>query len=247
MGERSCLDFLRIFLRFLLIFVNIFVVLCGLVVLIVGIWSKVHGDTYIQIVDNPSTYEQIPVLLIVIGIFVLLLGLVGVVGGVFANTVGGRIMLGLYGFVLSLLVIIEIAGGIAAAVKKDDLGGAFNKSVNNTFTRYSNDTSIKHTWDTVQKSFKCCGTYNYTSYTKILGINPPTSCCKSSNHNCNTTETNNIYTRGCTQVASDNVSTVLEAIAGVAITFGLLQVIGVIVSCFVAVAGRKESRNYQVV
>ena len=26
-----------------------------------------------------------------------------------------------------------------------------------------------------------------------------------------------------------------------------IQVIGVIVSCFVAVAGRKESRNYQVV
>ena len=57
--------------------------------------SQVHGDSYLEITDNPATYEQIPILLIVVGIFVLLLGTVGVVGGLFANTIAGRIMLGL--------------------------------------------------------------------------------------------------------------------------------------------------------
>lgn len=57
--------------------------------------TQVEGKEYFDIAASQKVFSQTPVLLIVVGTFVLLLGIVGIIGSIFANTVAGRITLGL--------------------------------------------------------------------------------------------------------------------------------------------------------
>ena len=139
-----------------------------------------NGLRYFEIADNSSAFLSVSILLIIIGVFVAIIGIVGTIGAILASTVFGRILLGLYAVVLGLLVICEIAGGIAAAVRQNDLENFFRASANSTFQQYgsSSDPSINNTWDTFQQAFKCCGVDSWTDYSPILGLNVvPASCC----------------------------------------------------------------------
>ena len=230
--------------------VNIFISLLGLLVLIVGIWAKVRGNDYTDVTNNHDL-DNVPVLLIVVGLFILLLGIAGTIGAVFAGTVVGRFIIGLYAFVLALLVICEIAGGIAAAAKKNDLADSLQSGLNSSFLQYNKTKSSTDAWDAAQRGFKCCGFNNYTDYAKYLKYpngTLPWSCCKVGTSDSSSCSVNSgdRYNQGCYNEIRDFFSNNLSVVAGVAISFGFLQIIGVIVSCFVAVAGAKAtSGNYQ--
>ena len=215
-----------------------------------GIWAHVNKDEYLDISSDTDHLTQIPILLIIVGVFVLLLGVVGTIGAIFAGTIGGRIILGLYGFVLALLVICEIAGGIAAGVEKDQLSDGFTDSVNDTFINYYSDDNVMDAWDFVQKNLECCGSSSQMDYKTVFNNDSvPESCCKSDDCNRSVVNNTEIYTEGCANKVEDFIDHFLGVIAGVAITFGLLQVIGIVVSCFVAIAGQQgeSSGSYQVV
>jgi len=87
--------------------------------MILGIWAHVNGGQYFEIADGSTQFSSVTVFLIIIGVFILIIGGIGTVGAIFASTVFGRITLGFYAVVLGLLVICEIAGGIAAAVERN--------------------------------------------------------------------------------------------------------------------------------
>lgn len=247
---------MRRFSQIILIVVNIFVSLLGLAVMIIGIWANVEGKNYIVITDNSSQFTEVSVLIIVLGLFVLLVGGVGVAGAIFASTMCGRITLGLYGVVLTLLVICEIAGGIAAAAKKGDLENVFNESASATFKLYYNTTDKTGAWDTFQKQFKCCGVKNYTDYPVVFGNDTvPKSCCKKTlaEDRCeiarNLTDhalTDELYAQGCVTVVVDGFKHNLGAIAGGAIVLGLIQIFGIVMACFVALY-KKDETKYEVV
>ena len=74
-------------------------------VLGIGIWAKIEGQNYVIITDNSSQFTEVAVLVIVVGLFVLIVGGVGVVGAIFANTIFGRIVLGVVSASCYLLYI----------------------------------------------------------------------------------------------------------------------------------------------
>ncbi|XP_011403062.1 PREDICTED: tetraspanin-6-like [Amphimedon queenslandica] len=250
MGERTCSEYFWIILRIVLVIVNCFVVVSGIVLLGIGISSKIHKDEYIVVTDNEQVYAQVPWLMIFTGIFIIFHGMLGVVGAILAYTVCGRILLGLYGFVLALLVIIELSTGIAAAVEKGKLKKDIETSITNTFLKYNDtDTSYRDTWNTIQETLQCCGTYNYTAYENLLNMDPPTSCCIDQN-NCDTFDSSgeDLFKEGCTEKIKENInSVILGAIAGVALTFAILQIIGVVVSCFVAACRPHTRTSYEAI
>lgn len=248
MGETSCTDCFRGFFRVILVIVNIFVTLLGFLVLVVGIWAKVKGDDYFNVISDNKDIVGVSVLLIVIGLFVVLLGIGGTAGAIFAGTVFGRIVIGVYAFILALLVICEIAGGIAAAVKKNDLNSTLQQNLLKNFREYNTSNSVMEAWNTTQKGLKCCGYNNYTDYSTFFNYADfiPSSCCGYSTETCLKDDTS-LYTRGCYQEVSDYFSKNLSVVAGVGITFGFLQIIGVVVSCFVAIAGTGNANTYQTV
>jgi hypothetical protein len=226
----------------------------------------------------------VSVLLIVVGLFVLIIGIVGAVGALFASKAFGRVILIIYAIGLGLLVVCEIAGGIAAAVARNSvrynqrprsyfvivvfvciiitqLENVFRDSANTTFQNYNNsdDTSERDTWNQFQKDFRCCGVENYTDYESIFqNKSVPVSCCNSEkiekeSANC-TALTRDVYAgnnadflyqQGCADALIDAIDHNLGAIAGSAIFLALIQIVGIVMACFVAVF-RKE-KTYEVV
>lgn len=255
----DCLNCTRRFSQCVLLILNIIVTMLGLAVMIIGIWARVNEKKYFEIADNTQEFTDVTVLAIVLGIFILLIGFVGVLGAVFASNKFGRVILMIYAIVLGLLVICEIGGGIAAAVKKDSVENVFRDSTNRTFDNY-NQTS--ETWDSFQRTFKCCGPFNYTDYSRIFNVNTkvPESCCNRTTEdreqfNCQEVASDysaadiaayRIYNEGCADAVIDALRHNLGAIAGGAITIGLLQIVAVVMACFVALFKRDENK-YEVV
>ncbi|XP_003382522.1 PREDICTED: tetraspanin-7-like [Amphimedon queenslandica] len=248
MGVKECPNCCRNFIRFILAAVNIGVCILGLSVLIVGAWGAGTNHDYLKVTEDTKSYTQVPTLLIIIGLFVFIFGIVGVVGAIFAHTLGGRIILGLYGFVLALFVIIEFAGGIAAGVESGQVGNAFSKAFNDSFSKYTdNSTDNKQAWDSLQESLKCCGIDGPSSYREKLNMEPPTSCCdKKIDSNCDTTIDANLYNTGCADQIKSDIKYILGVVAGIGITFALLQLVGVVFSLYVAIVAHKKD-NYEVV
>jgi hypothetical protein len=253
----SILECLTKFNQIILLIVNVFVALLGLAVMIVGAWAKGDSRQYFTIASDDSEYTQVSVLLIVVGLFVLIIGIVGAVGALFASKAFGRVILIIYAIGLGLLVVCEIAGGIAAAVARNSLENVFRDSANTTFQNYNNsdDTSERDTWNQFQKDFRCCGVENYTDYRSIFqNKSVPVSCCDTEKAEkelvdcANVTTDGNatfLYQKGCADALIDAIDHNLGAIAGSAIFLALIQIVGIVMACFVAVF-RKE-KTYEVV
>lgn len=255
----SFFDCLTKFNQLVLLVVNIFVLLLGLSVMIVGAWAEAQGREYFTITDDESDYTNVAILLIVVGIFVFIIGVVGAVGALFASKVFGRIILMVYAIGLGLLVICEVAGGIAAAAARDQLAGVFRDSVNSTFQNYLNNTSERDAWNDFQKRFECCGVKSYKDYRALFHDNSvPLSCCNGEARNAtgsgridcsiavkNVTDSAYVYSKGCSDALADAIGKNLGAIAGAAIVLALIQIVGVVMACCVALYPKKET--YEVV
>lgn len=262
----ACLQIIANLNQLVLLIINVFVALLGLCVMIVGAWAKADGRKYFTITNDHSVYTQVTVLLIVVGMFVLVIGVGGAIGALFASKVIGRIILIVYAIGLGLLVICEIAGGIAAAADKNKLEGIFRDSANETFSEYNNskDHSERDTWNQFQKDFHCCGVESYTDYHQVFGYNNftvPESCCNPSRQNTSSGEmvdcaiasadvsnpdnSQYIYKKGCADTIVDAIGNNLGSIAGSVIALALLQIIGIVMACFVAIC--KKEKTYEVV
>lgn len=254
----SCMECMRRFSQIVLIIINIIVVLLGLATMAIGIWAKVNDRTYFQIANNQSI-AQLSILLIIVGVFIMIVGAVGAIGAIFGNTIFGRITLGLYSVVLGLLVICEIAAGIAAAIKRNELENAFRNGAKETF----NSTNGTKEWNTYEEQLHCCGPESWKDYRTFFNRSDiPVSCCNpadstrfedckmanSSVRNDPSEETANDYffQTGCASVVIDGVRHNLGAIAGGAIVLGLVQIAGIVMACFVAVYKRDDNK-YEVV
>lgn len=256
-------DMFRRWFRILaLVVANSVVTVLGLLLSVIGVWMRDKGQDYYDMF-NPKTTEinQLPVLLIVVGGLIFFVGIVGILGGVLSKTVGGRIVLGMYGFILAFLIVCEIAAGIAGAVSLKKFDKTVNKDLKETFDEYYNPTcKIKKSWDSAQEQFHCCGYVNFMDYSTVFHNNSlPESCCnntavsQSSYPNCsavvtdffprnNSQDLHYIYLQNCTVPVEHFFARDFRAIAGVAITFGILQIIGVFISC-VAALPQKDPRD----
>ena len=135
----------------------------------------------IIISDGDPELTKLPISLIVVGIIVALLGAIGVIGGLFMRSIAGRILIGVYAFVLVLLIINEIGAGVSAVVFQDQIRDVFVKSAQRSLMKYGgpNSTQVTAQWDDFQKKYKCCGADSYTSYRQVFNNETvPASCCR---------------------------------------------------------------------
>eukprot|EP00731_Ephydatia_muelleri_P025494 Em0017g577a len=240
-----CVCFRRFFVVGIVI-INAIVALLGLALLIFGGVSLGEGKDYFAIASNTATFTRVPVLMIIVGLFITIVGIVGAVGAFFSSTAFGRVMLLVYSVILALLVICEFGGGIAAGVLKTDVEKIFTDSANNTFVSIvANDTNNQYrkTWDNFQQSFQCCGVKNYTDWSTILKQSIPPSCCPPSTIACDSAAV--YYLTGCVTKVVGDIRTYLGGIAAGAILIALLQVFGIVASCFVVFY--KPQDKYEVV
>lgn len=180
-------------LKYLLFVFNLIICLVGIAAVVVGIISLVQESILINLLkftfDQSTLVQSSSIVVIVAGSFIFLVGFMGCCGAHKESTC----MLGIYGVIVLVIIIIEIVGiALAAAFQgkvTDELKGNLKKLIMND---YDGKAGAKDTFsffiDATQVQFSCCGVDSYTEYagaTKWNKTHPggndnvvPLSCCK---------------------------------------------------------------------
>ncbi|XP_022704190.1 tetraspanin-11-like [Varroa jacobsoni] len=150
--------------------------------------------------------------------------------------------------ILFMIFIILLVGGILGYVFRNEVGERMYQEMIMTIPAYGNDTDVTEAWDAVQHHFECCGvpgpTPNEKPY-KIWLLNiyfndkkqVPESCCIRkewiSDCQANPMESST-YMANCHTRVRDFVEDHARTVAGVGIGAAALLLIGMILSCTMA-------------
>ncbi|KAL7863345.1 hypothetical protein SRHO_G00123290 [Serrasalmus rhombeus] len=206
----------------------------GVILLAVGVWGKVSLESYLSLASDTST--NAPYVLIGTGAIIVIFGLFGC----FATCRGSPWMLKLYAMFLILVFLAELVAGISGFVFRHEIKAELKDAYWSAEKNYNTTDSRSQAVDSIQRTLKCCGVHNYTSwaetaYFKHNGI--PPSCCMPL-ANCTPENLRDfklaetvVYKQGCFSL----VTTVLEAnlgiIAGISFGIAFFQLIGVFLAC----------------
>lgn len=226
--------------KYLLFVFNLLFFVSGLGLVIVGALAQAKVGAFGKLSDNATTGA--PVLLIVVGSIILVVAFFGCFGSIKEN----RCMLGTFTALLVIILLVEIAAGIAAFVFKDKIKGYFSKDLADLYNKYPGSASEAKVIDDMQQKLKCCGASNYTDwliYTAWISEpgnrgNTPDSCCKNVTTGCGKGEAakleqdvHKIYTDACVPKLETELKDSLVWIGAVVLGIGLAQIIGVILAC----------------
>lgn len=223
-----------------LFFTNAVVFLFGLTVVAVGLWAFLEERGYFSISDGDPELTRLPVSMILVGLFVCILSLLGMFGALLIRTIGGRIFIGTYAFVLALVIVSEVGNGVTAVRFKGRIENVFINSSDKYLKRYDEDPTAKERWNHFQTTHHCCGSSGYSSYLDVLNQTVPASCCfeELSERDCDAARENvtaqnpskGIYTRGCPEAVLGDLLQQLDALAAVSLVFGIAQSVAIVVA-----------------
>ncbi|CAM9854205.1 unnamed protein product [Lampetra fluviatilis] len=239
-GASKCVKYL-LFVFNLLFFVTVCgAQVSGLGLVIVGALAQAKVGAFGKLSDNATTGA--PVLLIVVGSIILVVAFFGCFGSIKEN----RCMLGTFTALLVIILLVEIAAGIAAFVFKDKIKGYFSKDLTDLYNKYPSSASDAKVIDDMQQKLKCCGASNYTEWLNynvwnqdpVNHGNTPDSCCVNVTTGCGKGEAaklvqdvHKIYTDACVPKLETELKESLVLIGAVVLGIGLAQIIGVILAC----------------
>ncbi|KAF5272066.1 hypothetical protein FQA39_LY01149 [Lamprigera yunnana] len=122
-------------------------------------------------------------LVVAIGIIIFFVSLFGCIGAVKESTC----LVNLFGFLLSVLLVLEISAAIAAYVMRSNIEAAIEENMQDALKDYETE---RDAWDFMQGRLACCGVQDCFDWEKVNitnGIIPsglnrnltvPNSCCK---------------------------------------------------------------------
>jgi len=235
-------------LKYLLFLFNFLFWVLGIVVLGVGIYSRIKSSNYDTLLGDGGISSAANIL-IASGIFVSLIGFVGCCGAIKES----KPMLVIYFILVLLIFVLEIAAGILAYTKKDLMEEHLTKNLNTIVSENygKTDTASKgmsKALDWFQEQVKCCGSNGpadwSTSYwnSTTTGLVGPKSCCKAavaSNADCNK-ELANLYPTGCVAAGKDFVKSHLWQVGGVGVGIAIIQVLVMAAACSLCRSIAKE-------
>lgn len=237
-------------LKLLLFIVNFIVWVCGIAVLGVGIYSRVKAGEWQDLVNDASVVDAANIL-IASGAIVMVIGFIGCFGAIKQL----RLLLVIYIISLLLIFILEIASGIYAYTKRDDVIASLKKGFQDTTTNsYGVDTSnnkanegLTKSVDWFQKNVECCGSTGPSSWNNTKWYNAqkkngtfalvPASCCKSSACNIGNdgqfSSLTNIWTKGCVEQGDQFLKDHMVEIGGVGVGIAFIQIVGIVCAILV--------------
>jgi len=238
--------------------------LTGLGLLVLGILSK-YAFSYMLKLSSDINYNLAPYIMIGCGVFIVLVGFIGCWAAVKEHGWA----LKLYMFVLVILVVVEIAGGITGYVMRNKLSNGLKSGLDNAVKNYYQDEDLKEAMDKVQGSvIKCCGENGYKDYvtpggnatvgnatvgnaTTVTHYKVPKSCCKDGvTDGCKydqvitdaTTDTG-FYTDGCYSELLTKTKKNFLIVGGCALGIAVFQILGIL--CAWALTRQFNSDSYQ--
>nr|CAD7414593.1 unnamed protein product [Timema poppensis] len=233
-------------------FVAAFTKITGIVVLSVGAVIKTAYYNYEDFLDD--SFFSVPSLLIAIGAIVIIVSFFGCCGSVKEN----HCMVITFSVFLIFIFILELSAGIAGYVLKNNAEQFIVDKLEETMNKYNNSTEITKAWDELQTEMTCCGIHSAsdwspkapttttppTNASQVPTLNLPMSCCSPVNGmwgsvNC-TEDSPNLYTVGCLNKLGLFAKEHAVTLGGVGIGIAFLQMLGIVFSCCLAQAIRKQ-------
>uniref|UniRef100_A0A646QHF6 Tetraspanin n=1 Tax=Hemiscolopendra marginata TaxID=943146 RepID=A0A646QHF6_9MYRI len=216
--------------KYLLFLFNFIFFVTGVAIIAIGgVSLKELGPLDEQInygITSPS------ILLVVVGVFVTIISFFGCCGAIRHS----YCMLVTFSILLALVFILELAAGIAAYVKRDNLlnnlENAFTESLENSVR--NNDTKW---WNELQSKEHCCGVHNSTDYEKMFNstYKIPDTCY-------NSTETPRaVYDEGCFNWLKNFIEKNIVLIGGIGVGIAFVQILGIVYACCLASAVKEMS------
>ncbi|KAF7273192.1 23 kDa integral membrane protein-like [Rhynchophorus ferrugineus] len=225
----GCSKILRDYTRYILILFNFFFVLTGTIIISVGISVKAYFNEFDDFLDKK--YFYLSDLIIIIGIIIFIIAFVGCCGALKENAC----LTSTFSTLLIIIFVLEGIAGICGSLLKNRTEQFLEENLKHSMALYNNDTEITKTWDLVQTQFHCCGTFNYTDW---QNSSLPISCCHipsgtKSNFSCST-DSVSLYKNGCLEKFGYFVSRNISKVEIVGITLALIQLLGILLSCYLA-------------
>lgn len=244
MGEMGCGHRC---LKFTLFAFNFLFWVLGLVVLGVGIYSRINGGNYDSLLGEGGVTSAANIL-IASGIFVSLIGFIGCCGAMKQS----KVMLIIYFVLVLLIFLLEIIAGAIAYTKKEPmekhLTANLLKVVDTNYGKKDPDAATKamvKALDWFQQTVKCCGASGYEEWktssvwyknANNTALLAPKSCCMDESlAKCNENKAT-IYTIGCIDQGKIFVKKHLWQVGGVGVGIAIVQI-------FVMVAAILLCRN----
>lgn len=222
-------------LKYMLFAFNFIIWVCGIAVLGVGIYSRIKLGNFDSILDD-STIPSAANLFIASGCFVMVLGFLGCCGAWKEN----KCLLVSYAIALILIFVLEIAAGIYAYVKIDDVKASLkkglSKAVQTTYNTGSTaDKAVREAVDWFQENVECCGSGAPSDWTTSVWEKSenttrkfPDSCCQTVKTGCALNSNVTHWTKGCYEQGEKYVKDHMAQIGGVGVGIAFIQILGIV-------------------
>lgn len=225
-------------LKYMLFAFNFIIWVCGIAVLGVGIYSRIKVGKWDSILDD-STIPSAANLFIAAGCFVMIIGFIGCCGAWRES----KCLLICYAIALILIFVLEIAAGIYAYVKRDDveasLKNGLTKAVTTTYlgSDVAADKAVVEAVDWFQETVECCGANSKDDWLNSKWVNNtqvtdgrkyPDSCCVKFSDGCAKVPGTAFFDKGCYEQGKAFVKDHMLEIGGVGIGIAFIQLIGII-------------------
>lgn len=223
----SCVKF--IFFGF-----NVIFWLLGCAILGIGIWLQVSKNAATSL--SPSlNFFSATVLCITAGVLVLVVGFFGCCGAIMEN----KCLLMTYFVLVVVIFILEIVVGVLAFIYKSDIEKVLGVELLNGIRKnYPTDAdpdtyNLRSGWKFIQTTFECCGVNNATDWFKSSGWQEkdqvPPECCRINTTDCQE-NADHWYKKACLPVMQNLLRQNLYIIGIVAISIGVIQILGLVAS-----------------
>jgi len=241
-------------LKYLLFAFNFVFWMAGVTVFGTGIWSRIKARDMETLLGDSQTMNSAPNLMIVAGIFVMFIGFVGCCGAHKEH----KCLLMMYVVLLLLIFAMEIAAGIMAYRKKDDVQAELTKNirevVDNDYNKNLNPAQmlLTQTIDWFQQNVKCCGALSANDWTTSSWFSMemavvsnrsadislvPWSCCREVVDGCNygnrtipavVALNETIYVEGCVPAGRRYIKDHLWAVMSISVGVAFIQIVGIV-------------------
>jgi len=226
--------------------------LCGLAILIAGAltYANIDKANYVmEHVNNEVNFTASPIALMVVGSIIFVIAFFGCCGAIRES----HCMIITFAVFLLVILIAEIAIGIVIFVKMNGDGWeqAVNDSITDKFGQYNyndTDTALSDAVNNFQRDLECCGV-DGPKYWRDRGFHtPPDGCCVNPDPGqCVSFEPDQhqVFKDGCVYTLRELLKNVGLLLGILAITVGVVQIIGVVFAlCLASSIKNKERRVY---
>ncbi|XP_042304604.1 CD63 antigen [Sceloporus undulatus] len=214
--------------KFLVFFFNFIFWLCGIALIALGIYVQIELNNTLQI-TNPSA-SGAPIVILAVGVIVFFISFFGCCGAAKEN----YCMVTTFAVLLTLIFLVEIAAAIAGYIFKDKVKTVIDEELRAEMKRYRNDSNIAKTLDDLQKSYNCCGAFNYTDWFDVKEFQPhsvPPSCCINGTDCTKNPNENNVHMEGCVSKVEVWMKKHIIIVAAVALGIAFFELLGIIFAC----------------